>query len=126
MDNLSPEQIQQMITMLQAMLPKENNERPPSEESHAHTQDAIRTKPSRKQTREFVNKFDEMLESNLHKDDIIIDKALTKHAPTPRMRKYVPVDVKCRVCGKSEQINPALLNDMPERYKCNVCSRSAG
>lgn len=121
MDNLSPEQIQQMITMLQSMLPKTDHDQPKTEEQHT-----IKTKPSKKPSREFVNKFDEMLESNLHKDDVIIDKALTKHAPTPRMRKYVPVDVKCRVCGKNEQINPALLNDMPERYKCNVCSRSAG
>jgi len=124
MDNLSPEQIQQMIAMLQSMLPKEQNKEESKKDEHI--QQTIKTKNPNRQKREFVNRFDEMLESGLHKDDIEIDKALTKHAPTPRMRKYVPLDVKCRVCGKTEQVNPALLSDSTERYKCNVCSRSAG
>lgn len=125
MDNLSPEQIQQMIIMLQSMLPK-NEEAETISEHRENIQHAIKTKKSSKPKDVFVNRFDEMLESNLHKDDVAIDKALTKHAPTPRMRKYTPLDVKCRVCGKNEQINPALLSDSPERYKCNVCSRSPG
>lgn len=125
MDNLSPEQIQQMIMMLQSMLPKQQ-ETDGQITQQENIQQAIKTKPSRKQKEVFMNRFDEMIESNLHKDDVVIDKALTKHAPTPRMRKYTPVDVKCRVCGKNEQINPSLLNDTPERYKCNACARSAG
>lgn len=72
------------------------------------------------------NKFDEMMEKNLHKEDLAVDKLLSKYPPTTRSRSFVPVDVKCRVCGRQENINPALLNDAPNRYKCNRCSKEPG
>lgn len=127
MDNLSPEQIQAMITMLQGMLPKEDTERKPEESASYSEESAIKTAPSRKiQKTPSVNKFDEMMESKLHKADCAIDKKLQQFDPTPRTRAFTPVKVKCRVCGSNDEVNPVLLSDTAERYKCNKCSRSAG
>lgn len=123
MDNqsLSPEQIKQMIAMLQGMLGDSNNS-PPEE-----PKTPIQTKPSRKiNDRSFVNKFDTMSEFKLHKDDLTIDKALSVHSPTPRVRMFDPMVVTCRVCGKTESINPSMLSDSPGRYKCNDCARNPG
>ena len=122
MDNLSPEQIQQMIAMLQNMLPG-NNEEPTEEEKPSSS--PIRT-VDRKPKPSTVNKFDQMMEANLHKEDIEIDKKLAKYDPTPRVRRFKPLDVVCRVCGKRESVSPNLLSDSPDRYKCNNCSRGAG
>lgn len=116
MDNLTPEQIKQMISMLQQMLPKENS-------SDIDMSEPI-TKSNPKS--QFANKFDQMQESRLHKEDIAVDKALSVYAPTPRTRPFYPFNVQCRVCGKQESINPIVLHDAPDRYKCNVCSRSPG
>ena len=121
-DQLSPNQIKQLISMLQQMLPQsEDSDKPseqPKEESVIKT---VNRKP--KQTE---NKFDQMMEAHLHKEDIEVDKKLRKYDPTPRIRKFDPITVTCRVCGKSEEVNPVVLTDSKDRYKCNNCSRSAG
>lgn len=122
MDNLSPEQIKQMIAMLQNMLPSDNEETVKEEKSPSSP---IRT-VDRKPKPSTVNKFDQMMEAHLHKEDIEIDKKLAKYDPTPRVRRFQPLDVVCRVCGKRESISPNLISDSPDRYKCNNCSRGAG
>ena len=73
-----------------------------------------------------VNKFDNMREKNLHKEDVEIDKVLSRYPPTNRSREFSMIDVTCRVCGRKEEINPALLYDAPNRYKCNRCSKEPG
>ena len=72
------------------------------------------------------NKFLEMPEFSMHKADTIIDQKLSVQPPTPRTRKFTPIKVRCRVCGKEEEINPSLLASEKERYKCNKCSAIAG
>lgn len=73
----------------------------------------------------FENKFLSMKESSMHKGDTAIDKKLNISPPTQRSRKFEYIDVKCRVCGKSEKISPALAESR-DRYKCNRCSASPG
>jgi lysyl-tRNA synthetase class I len=127
MDNLTPEQITQMIAMLQSMLPQQKE--PVSSGDHElETIDTspIKTKTNRRMPGNFANKFDSMMEAQLHKADTAIDKALSVYGPTPRSRKFEPVSVKCRVCGRTEEINPNLLSEAQERYKCNGCARSPG
>jgi|TARA_B100000073_G_scaffold84137_1_gene64754 hypothetical protein len=120
-ENLSEAQIKQMIDMLKNMLPEEQSD----DKDEPVQESPIRTRGSRKP--KFVeNKFDSMSEKNLHKADIAIDQKLNKYGPTPRTRTFKAIKVKCRVCGKTEEINPVLLSDTPERYKCNACARSAG
>lgn len=122
-DELSPNQIKQMINMLKQMLPEENET---STEDTANTTATSPIKTVNKRPKQTENKFDAMMEAHLHKADTEIDKKLAKYGPTPRLRKFTPLKVSCRVCGKKEEINPNLLTDTPERYKCNDCSRSAG
>lgn len=131
MDNLTPEQISQMIALLQSMLPSEKKSESiavSNDEDSSSMDDSspIKTKTNRHKPGNFSNKFDSMMEAQLHKADTAIDKALSVYDPTPRSRKFQPVSVKCRVCGKTEEINPNLLSDARERYKCNACARSPG
>lgn len=122
MDNLNPEQIKQMINMLKNMLPDADDA----------PQDSSQPKPNpiktadRRPRPSSVNKFEQMAERNMHREDVEIDKKLAKYDPTPRSRQFNMIEVTCRVCGKKESINPVLLADSPDRHKCNTCSGSAG
>jgi hypothetical protein len=125
----NPEQIKNLITVLQSLLPDEKAETK-EEISSVESEDtqltnSIRTKNKRLPAQS-GNKFEKMSEFHMHKDDNLIDEKLAKHPPVARTREYEPVSVKCRVCGKTENINPALVHDSPSRYKCNNCSTNAG
>jgi hypothetical protein len=114
-----------MIVMLQSMLPEQsatNN----TAESIAVENDFIKSKKVKATKAPRPNKFSDMPEKNMHKEDIAIDKKLAVHPPVPRARQFASVDVQCRVCGRKETVNPVLLPDSVERYKCNKCSSSAG
>lgn len=125
MDNLNPQQIQQMIELLQNMLPSEEQEA--SEVVQEEFESPIKTKSSRRPIQgKRQNLFDQMMESKLHKEDVEIDKKLSATAgPTPRNRSSGLVDVHCRVCGKKEQVNATIITDR-DRYKCNKCAVGAG
>jgi len=126
----NPEQIQNLIQVLQALLPKETEPKPvaPDEEDEYRPESVMKTK-SKKRSREasgIPNKFEKMSEFSMHKDDIAIDKALSKSPPVARTRDFEMVEVSCRVCGKKETISPALLFEAPSCYKCNNCSTQSG
>jgi ribosomal protein L31E len=76
-------------------------------------------------TKEFHNKFLQMPEARMHTEDIEIDKKLNKFPPTSRGRKYTPINVRCRICGKNEEVNPSLVESL-DRYKCNKCCSIPG
>jgi hypothetical protein len=120
-----PEQIKQLIAVLQNLLPKDQNTQPSTNDEPKVPDHNIKTK-TRKLKAEHYNKFDDMAESSMHKSDSLIDKKLSVHPPSPRTRQFETVDVKCRSCGKDEKINPVLLPDSTDRYKCNKCSTMAG
>lgn len=121
MDDLSPEQIKKMISLLHSMLPEEDkvSNQPNTSTNNVIKSKNIDTKSKRK------NKFEDMPVFNMHKEDVEIDKKLCKYPPVTRNRKYNPIKVTCRVCGKTESVNPAVV-DSVERYKCNKCSSMAG
>lgn len=96
----------------------------PIKKSNRKTNKISDVKPSRKK-KKFVNKFLNMKEASMHKDDSIIDKKLNRTPPTQRTRHFEYVQVKCRVCGKTEKVIPALA-EARDRYKCNRCSASPG
>lgn len=116
---LDNDDIKQLIAILQRGLENDNSD----------DIEEIQTKPkkktSKKTTKKSKNLFDSMSESRMHKEDIEIDKKLRVSPPTERSRSYKPVEVRCRVCGKTEVIDPSLVESI-ERYKCNKCSSSAG
>lgn len=96
----------------------------PIKKSNRKTNKISDVKPSRKK-KKFVNKFLNMKEASMHKDDSIIDKKLNRAPPTQRTRHFEYVQVKCRVCGKTEKVIPTLA-EARDRYKCNRCSASPG
>jgi hypothetical protein len=125
--NLDPQQIQQMILMLQSMLPKQD-----LSESSEQQDTATKSKKKSPRTNNISipkpsnNKFDSMPEMRMHKEDIAIDKKLIVQPPVPRARSFNFVKAICRVCGKKESVNPVLITDSIDRYKCNKCSGAAG
>lgn len=137
MDNFSPEQIQAMIAMLQNMLPKnEDSDEPEGEDFSVKKKKSnkstgsSRTKNKLSKTRgsrdEHYNKFTDMPEKNMHKEDVIVDKKLNVQPPVPRARPFKLLNVVCRVCGKREKVSPGLVPESLDRYKCNKCAASSG
>lgn len=113
----NPDQVKQLIAMLQQLLPTN---------SDVSDEAPKKNSPQTKNNYELKeNKFLSMSEMNMHKEDSIIDKQLIKHPPVARLREFEPLDVVCRVCGRTETVSPNLV-DSTTRYKCNRCSSSAG
>lgn len=129
-NNLDSEQINQLIYMLQKMLPdsKEENQSAKSKKTKPVKKKNTNPIRSKKLNSEEIreNKFLDMPERQMHKSDSVIDKKLNKFPPTPRGRSFQYIEVKCRLCGKSEKVSPKLLPESLERYKCNRCSSSEG
>lgn len=121
MDNLSPDQIKSMIALLQNMLPSNNS----TEHEEAPQPKKSRNKKTKSRPSS-NNKFENMPEARMHKEDILIDKKLSVQPPVPRARPFRLVNAICRVCGRKEKVNPVLITDSIDRYKCNKCSSSAG
>lgn len=126
-----PEKIKDMIAMLQALLPQTDSAPKPKKaakktrETKAVNRSTKTKKAQKTKDTDSTNKFLQMQEMYMHKDDSAIDKKLSKNAPIPRTRHFSTVTVKCRVCGRSEDVNPGLVYDV-SRYKCNNCSSTQG
>lgn len=123
---LKNEDIEQLIAILQKGLT--NSEESSKEESIKPIVQKKQQKTNKKNNNksEFVNKFDQMMEKDMHKSDSRIDQLLSVHPPTTRSREFEPVRAQCRVCQKIEDVNPNLVFDSPGRYKCNKCSGAPG
>jgi len=120
---LEKEDIMALIAILQKGLEDGDEPAPKAKKRKASTR-KTKTQKTQQEIRE--NKFDSMPERNMHKKDTIIDKKLWENLPvSDRTRQFQTVEVKCRSCGKTESVNPVLV-DSVERYKCNRCSTSAG
>lgn len=119
---LDKDDIKQLIAILQKGLSDDTVE----EEQTKPKKNNIKTKKTRVAKDDGNNKFISLGFDKLHREDIAIDKLLKKNPPTARSRKIRILDVKCRVCGKSEKINASLLHESPDRYKCNKCCSSPG
>jgi hypothetical protein len=117
-----PKKLQELISLLSSLLPEEDND---------ENEDTLPEDPIKDSSKKFnnkkkrVNKFADMPEANMHKEDIEIDKKLCKYPPTARNRPVDFVEVTCRVCNKTEKISANMV-DSRERYKCNNCSTSPG
>jgi hypothetical protein len=121
----NPEQIKSLIQVLQTLLPQATGDTE-TENSEEEFSAPIKTRGSKTRPKQAKNKFTDMPEHNMHKEDVAIDKKLAKFPPVSRARQFEMVDVKCRVCGRTETVSPSLVFEGLERYKCNNCSTSAG
>lgn len=120
LNSLNPDQIKGLISLLQGLLPE--NEEVPVNQKKKKINSKSKKGINKPKT---VNKFEQMSEFRMHKEDVAIDKKLAKFPPVPRTRQFEPLEVLCRVCGKKEMVNPALVESI-ERYKCNKCCSSNG
>ena len=128
-EELSEAQIKQMIGMLKAMLPEEKEEAVAAETNVSpliNTNTPIKNAGPSYRSGKHYNKFDDMMESRLHKDDTEIQKKLSQYPPVPRNRSVSMVNATCRICGKTEEVSASLLYEGEARYKCNSCSRGSG
>lgn len=99
-----PEQIKALIQVLSSLLSTDT------------------VKVTNQEDNQKKNLFDKMMEKNLHKEDIEIDKKLSRYPPTERNRPFEFVEVKCRCCGITQKVHPNLAFDK-DRYKCNRCTK---
>jgi hypothetical protein len=123
---LDNDDIQQLITLLQKLVvnSSDNSTDEPvvKKTRKPKTKNKNTSQPTKKK---FINKFNDMPEMNMFKEDVAIDKKLQKGPPTPRNRPFSFVKVQCRVCGKSDEV-PETLVETIDRYKCNKCATGAG
>lgn len=120
----NPEQLKQMIGLLSSML--EQAETQDTEDTQSVDNSALKNKRSKKPQGSTINKFDQMPEASMYKENPKIVEKLYSKAPIKRRPKKSLVKVKCRICGKEENISSSLIHGGVDRYKCNKCSSSAG
>jgi len=130
----NPEQIKQMISLLSSLLSQTENETDNEKENESEIVATKQTRSKKTSTRsrakkakpKVANKFDSMSESRMYRENPDVAKKLYTNVPIKRRAKTQTVDVKCRICGRSETISSSLLFNDRSRYKCNKCSSSAG
>ena len=126
-----PEKIQQLIDLLGSLLPETKQESKTAKKKVTKKKTSTTKKPraTRKKPdkQESTNKFLDMPEMNMHKEDGKIDEKLQQFPPTPRSRPSMEsISVRCRICGREENISQGLLFEGANRYKCNKCSTQSG
>lgn len=127
---LNQDDIKALIAILQKGLSNEDSvideqSRPKTVKKKRAQHQTLKTTKKAKKTKKSTNKFNSMAEMNMHKEDCAFDRKVLKNDPVPRRSAFIPVSARCRVCGKSEKVDPSLVESI-DRYKCNKCSSSAG
>lgn len=128
----NPEAVKKLIDLLSSLIETPQDEEANTQPSKKNTKKNnakvtnVRGRNSRSERPKHTNKFLTMSEKNMFKEDVQIDKLLSKYPPTERSRSTAKIDVKCRICGREETIHPSMLCESVERYKCNNCSTSPG
>jgi ribosomal protein S27E len=118
---LDNDAILQLIGILQSALTKDDKE--PSAPKKRGKKKTVSTPRKKKSS----NKFDNMPESQMCKEDLEFDRKVKKPSPSVRMRDYESelINVRCRSCGDTEKVHSSLVQSK-DRYKCNKCSTGAG
>lgn len=119
---LDNDDIKALIAILQKGLSGDDND-----EAVTSKRKSQRSSKPRQTKKKSTNKFDNMPEFGMCKEDVEIDRKIKKPPPSLRNRPFEPIKVQCRVCGKKDKVAPSILDSMEiERYKCNKCATGAG
>ena len=130
-----PDQIKQLIGILSSLLPKEEEEpKTKTRKKRVAKKKTTKKTTSRKNAASItkknanakVNKFVDMPESQMFKEDPKVAKKLYQQPPMKRRSLKRKISVTCRICGKREEISSGLLHGDVDRYKCNKCCSNAG
>lgn len=119
---LNNDDIKALIAILQKGLSDNNDQDTVKPLTSKTSKTRTKSAPKKKKT---TNKFEQMAEFSMCKEDIEFDKKIKKPPPSVRNRTFDFVKAKCRVCGKTEKVAPSLIESI-DRYKCNKCSTGAG
>ena len=111
---------QLMMAMIDVIEQSENKNDHQNKDSPPIIEDAIIKDKQIKTGNKRPNLFESMIEKDMHKSDIAIDKKLCSQPPTVRARPVSMIDAQCCICGKRETVSKRLLID-GGRYKCNNC-----
>ena len=125
----NPEQLKKFIAALSSLLPPEENnvpEKPKAKKTRTTKKTTRKTTNKTRTSEERHNKFLDMAENNMFKEDPKVAKKLYNQPPMRRRSKKPKLSVTCRICGKREEISSSLLYGDKDRYKCNKCCSSAG
>ena len=125
----NPEQLKKFIAALSSLLPPEENnvpEKPKAKKTRTTKKTTRKTTNKTRTSEERHNKFLDMAENNMFKEDPKVAKKLYNQPPMRRRSKKPKLSVTCRICGKREEISSSLLYGDKDRYKCNKCCGSAG
>ena len=125
----NPEQLKKFIAALSSLLPPEENnvpEKPKAKKTRTTKKTTRKTTNKTRTSEERHNKFLDMAENNMFKEDPKVAKKLYNQPPMKRRSKKAKLSVTCRICGKREEISSSLLYGDKDRYKCNKCCSSAG
>ena len=136
MGNVDTDKLKQLLYAMIETLDGEETSAP-EQSSSSEPEEVVQKKPSAPKSNNpnvrkrqpyglEENLFLDMPEKNMHKNDVLIDQKLKSSQPIARNRPAALIDVKCRVCGKQEQVSGQLIVDGVNRYKCNNCARGAG
>ena len=130
----NPKELKKLIAILQILADGSESSDNESENDDNEPETPIRTKsrkpvsdvkPNGKKNKPNKNKFLDMPEARMHKEDKDFTIKVAKELPVPRTREYDPIDVECRICHKKESVCPSLVDSL-SRYKCNSCARNSG
>ena len=125
----NPEQLKKFIAALSSLLPPEENnvpEKPKAKKTRTTKKTTRKTTNKTRTSEERHNKFLDMAENNMFKEDPKVAKKLYNQPPMRRRSKKAKLSVTSRICGKREEISSSLLYGDKDRYKCNKCCSSAG
>lgn len=125
----NPEQLKKFIAALSSLLPPEENniaEKPKARKTRTTRKTTKKITSKTRASEEKHNKFLDMAESDMFKEDPKIAQKLYNRPPMKRRNKKPKLSVTCRICGKREEISSSLLYGDKDRYKCNKCCGSAG
>lgn len=132
----NPEQIKQLIGILSSLLPTDGADeeidtkpkKPKTRRRSTQTKKTTTNKTTKfkKDTSQHTNKFVDMPESQMFREDPGVAKKLYQQPPMKRRSRKNKINVTCRICGKREEISSGLLYGDVDRYKCNKCCSNAG
>lgn len=92
---LDNDDIKALIAILQKGLSGDDND-----EAVTSKRKSQRSSKPRQTKKKSTNKFDNMPEFGMCKEDVEIDRKIKKPPPSLRNRPFEPIKVQCRVCGK--------------------------
>jgi hypothetical protein len=68
---------------------------------------------------------EELQEASLSDKEMGAHEPLQNQSP-PKKKAEHRVEIRCRICGKTEKVSPGIVPPERDRFKCNTCCCSAG